>query len=404
MKEIAIVGGGPAGATCGERLARAGFRVTLFDEHLAWEKPCGGGLTYKAIEAYPYLLDNAAPKRMVRKAEFVAADGERAGLELNRAVVIYSRAVLNGLLLDRATAAGCRVERARVTRVETGGCPVRLRVNGDELCSDYVVLAAGARNRLLPETTPLAPHDLDQTVGYFVPMNGAGKCPGTKESGGVSPHSDTMIVKFLSRLRGYLWSFPRTDHLSVGICGAMSQCTSEKLRQQLHEFMREEKIGASGDNGDAARFFSHVLPSPRAKTLRHRPVMGRNWAMAGDAAAWVDPLTGEGIFYAMRSGELLAEALVQGEPQNYIAAVRREFSADLEIAARIAWRFFRGEFLGGAFTTRMVHFVKNSAAVRHILGDLFAGAQDYRSLKGRLRGRIGQVFGELFAAAVRGSR
>jgi len=43
MKEIAIVGGGPAGSLCGERLASAGFRVTLFEEHPAWEKPCGGG-------------------------------------------------------------------------------------------------------------------------------------------------------------------------------------------------------------------------------------------------------------------------------------------------------------------------------------------------------------------------
>ncbi len=50
MREIAIVGGGPAGAMCGERLARAGYSVTIYDEHLAWEKPCGGGLTHKAIK------------------------------------------------------------------------------------------------------------------------------------------------------------------------------------------------------------------------------------------------------------------------------------------------------------------------------------------------------------------
>jgi len=45
MAQIAIVGGGPSGAMCGEQLARAGHKVNLFDEHLAWEKPCGGGLT-----------------------------------------------------------------------------------------------------------------------------------------------------------------------------------------------------------------------------------------------------------------------------------------------------------------------------------------------------------------------
>ena len=51
MREIAIVGGGPAGAMCGERLARSGHRVTIYDEHLAWEKPCGGGLTFGSFHS-----------------------------------------------------------------------------------------------------------------------------------------------------------------------------------------------------------------------------------------------------------------------------------------------------------------------------------------------------------------
>jgi len=62
MTEIAIVGGGPSGAMCGEQLARAGHSVSIFDEHLAWEKPCGGGLTHKAVECFPFLLDNPYPK------------------------------------------------------------------------------------------------------------------------------------------------------------------------------------------------------------------------------------------------------------------------------------------------------------------------------------------------------
>jgi len=93
---------------CGERLAQAGFRVTLFDEHLAWEKPCGGGLTHKAIEAYPFLLDGPHPKKLIRTVELISSSGHRARLELDKPIVIYSRTVLNGLLLDRAAAAGCR--------------------------------------------------------------------------------------------------------------------------------------------------------------------------------------------------------------------------------------------------------------------------------------------------------
>ena len=107
MKEISIVGGGPAGSLCGERLATAGFKVTIYDERMTWEKPCGGGLTYKAIEAYPFLLDSPQPKRIVRKAELISSGGHRAQFEMNRPIVIYARKVLNQLLLDRAIAAGC---------------------------------------------------------------------------------------------------------------------------------------------------------------------------------------------------------------------------------------------------------------------------------------------------------
>jgi len=72
MKRVAILGGGPAGAYAAEKLASAGLGVVLMDEKLAWEKPCGGGLTHKAYQQYPFLLDNDTPKRMVRESVLAA--------------------------------------------------------------------------------------------------------------------------------------------------------------------------------------------------------------------------------------------------------------------------------------------------------------------------------------------
>src|SRR5487761_382940 len=83
-KHSAIDGGGPAGALCGEKLAVAGFDVTLFDEHLAWEKPCGGGLTHKAIERYPFLLSGPETKKEIHTAELISSRGHRARFEMSR--------------------------------------------------------------------------------------------------------------------------------------------------------------------------------------------------------------------------------------------------------------------------------------------------------------------------------
>jgi flavin-dependent dehydrogenase len=372
MKEICIVGGGPAGSLCGERLASAGFQITIFDERLAWEKPCGGGLTHKAIEAYPFLLDSPQPKRIVRTAELISSRGDRARFEMSHPIVIYARKVLNGLLLDRAIAAGCRAIRSRVTNVDTNGEQVRLIAAGEERKADFVVLAAGARNQLLPETTALGVQDLELTLGYFVP---------TEE--------DIIKVKFLKQFEGYLWSFPRADHLSVGICARMGQSSSQQLHRHLDSFVVEERIPMNG-----ARFYSHVLPSPQAQTIRRRRILGRNWAMAGDAAACVDPITGEGLYYALRSGDLLAQALIEGQPQAYPERLRSAFSADLEFAANIARKLFRGTFLGGAITTRMVQLLNYSPTFRDLIRDVFSGSQDYRTLKSRLWNQVGVTVSE----------
>lgn len=373
MKEISIVGGGPAGSLCGERLATAGFKVTIYDERMTWEKPCGGGLTYKAIEAYPFLLDSPQPKRIVRKAELISSGGHRAQFEMNRPIVIYARKVLNQLLLDRAIAAGCTAVCSRVTNVDTNGARVRLTAQGEERWSDFIVLAGGARNQLLPETTALGSKDLEVTLGYFVP---------TEE--------DIIKVKFLKEFEGYLWSFPRADHLSVGICAKMGQSSTQVLRRHLDDFVEDEKIPRAG-----AKFYSHVLPSPEAHTIRSRRISGRNWAMAGDAAATVDPITGEGLYYALRSGDLLAEAIAEGAPEMYPEKLRDAFSADLEFAARIAARIFRGNFLGNAITTRMVQMLNYSPAFRDLIRDVFSGSQDYRSLKRRCWNQLGITFAEI---------
>ncbi|MGA8143988.1 MAG: NAD(P)/FAD-dependent oxidoreductase [Candidatus Acidiferrales bacterium] len=372
MKEIAIVGGGPAGALCGERLATAGFRVTIFDERLAWEKPCGGGLTHKAIETYPFLLDTPHPKKIVRTAELISSRGHRARFEMSNPIVIYARKILNGLLLERAVAAGCTVVGSRVTDVNTDGAKVKLSAGGAERESDFVVLAAGARNQLLPETTPLGARDLEMTLGYFVP---------TEE--------DIIKVKFLKQFEGYLWSFPRANHISIGICAKLGQTSSSELRKHLEDFICEEKVPMEG-----AQLYSHVLPSPQAQTIRGRRIAGRNWALAGDAAACVDPITGEGLYYALRSGDLLAQAIAEGRQHAYPERLRAAFSADLEFAANIARKVFRGTFLGGAITTRMVQLINYSPTFGDLMRDIFSGSQDYRGLKQRLWSQLGITMAE----------
>jgi flavin-dependent dehydrogenase len=378
MPKVAIVGGGPSGAMCGEQLARAGHEVVIFDEHLAWEKPCGGGLTHKAIQKYPFLLENSHPKKLIHSVELIASNDQRATLEMKNPIVVYSRKVLNGLLLDRAREAGCDVRQSHVVSVETHGEKPRYCVEGEWNTADFLVLAAGARNHLLPGTRALERDELEMTQGYFIPMV-----------------ADAITVKFLPHFDGYIWSFPRCDHLSVGICGSMASHTSGELRQHLQTFVQKQNISV-----ESGQFYSHVLPSPQERTLSQRTVVGKNWALVGDAAAWVDPLTGEGLFYAMRSGELLGKALAEGKPQVYTDWVGAAFASELAFAARIVRRFYRGTFLGTAVTTRMVQFLRRSTVFRQLMADIFSGTQDYTTLKERLWGHMGMTLSDFVSSVL----
>src|SRR5437764_14260648 len=105
MKTVAVLGGGPAGASAAERLARAGLRTYVLDEKLAWEKPCGGGITYKAYSQYPYLIENDTPKKFVTDTRLAAPNAGAFTMELARPLLIYSRFDLNGMLLRWAAAA-----------------------------------------------------------------------------------------------------------------------------------------------------------------------------------------------------------------------------------------------------------------------------------------------------------
>jgi flavin-dependent dehydrogenase len=263
--------------------------------------------------------------------------------------------------------------------MDTSGKRANILIGDSRVEADFVVVAAGARNSLLPGTSPLAPGDLEMTLGYFVPAQAEG-----------------ISVKFLSQFEGYIWSFPRCDHLSVGICGSMAKHTSQELRHHLHTFMDAEKISREG-----ARFYSHVLPSPQKQTLSSRRVVGKNWALVGDAAAWVDPITGEGLYYALRSAELLAESIIAEKPAEYPARIRKAFSTDLEFATRIARRFYRGNFLGGAVATRMIQFIERSATFRVLMADVFAGSQDYCGLKRRLWAQCGTTLTEVVGSLLK---
>jgi geranylgeranyl reductase family protein len=364
-KKIVVVGGGPAGAMAGERLARGGRAVVVIDEKLAWEKPCGGGVTPKTLLRYPYLAEAAVARNWVDRCELISPAGRRVSFGLEQKIAVFSRRVLNGLMLDRAQEAGSEILQDRILAIEGSAGQWRLRTrSGQTIVAESIIIANGARSPFRGLfAPPFRATELMISAGYYVP-------------GG----SNRMQIRFIEGLDGYIWTFPRTDHFSAGIAAKMSPRghTSAELRRMLEEFLEQEGFAYRG-----APFFSHIIPSPALEALNRDAFCGEGWAIVGDAAGLVDPITGEGIYYALRSAELAADALLDGRPQAYRTMLAQELLPELAVAIRYADRFYRGTFLGQPVLERMVQFVAESIHVRKLIADLFTGAQAYVTLRGR---------------------
>jgi flavin-dependent dehydrogenase len=380
---IAIVGGGPAGAMAGALLAAGSRDVLLFDERLAWEKPCGGGLTHKALQQYPFLAEAGRESNLgnlIEQCELISPSGQRVQFHLQYPVAIFSRLALNGLLLERAQRAGVDLRHERVTRITRIGQHWQLLTPRREYRASYLMLAAGARNPFRSQfLAPIAPSDLMVTAGYFIP--GA---------------SSLMQVQFLKGIAGYIWVFPRADHVSAGIAGKMGEVPTAELRRTLEKWLEENGFGLDGGT-----FYSHILPSFRAQTFETLEVCGDGWAMIGDSAGLVDPITGEGLYYALRSAELCAGALFAGRPYEYQALLEQEVLPELKLAARVSQRFYSGHIFGDSVLERMVSLTAQSASFRDLMSDLFAGIQGYRDLRARLCGMLPEVMVEGLAGTLR---
>jgi flavin-dependent dehydrogenase len=357
--KAAVVGAGPGGALLAWHLARDGADVTVFDASHSREKPCGGGVTARALDLLPPAPpDDPLPARLVAECRFESPTGEGVDVALDRPVAVAARRDLDAWLLRRAVAAGARHLAERVTEVDGTG---RVRTAAGAARGFDVVVGADGAGSLVRRTLlgPTPKERLVMAAGWY--------------ARGTSP----MVVRFLPELSGYLWLFPRPDHVGVGICAPLA---SVATKQMLDRLERDVAVSFPALLEVEGERYAHTIPSPSADPRSILEVAGARWALVGDAAAFADPITGEGIFFALRSAAVLAQTLKEsGSPAGYPARALDDFGRELNKAAVLRDRFY-----APGLAPRMIAYARRSRAIRGVLADLVLGEQGYLSLKRRL--------------------
>jgi len=317
--DVIVVGGGPGGSSAAYHLTRAGARVLVLDRaRFPRYKTCGGAVPQSVLQHFPFDF-GAIPSAQVAEVRYSLAGQREVRVPMaERLVKMVMRDTFDMYLLRHCGAEvrdGCA---AREVTEEIQGVRV-VTEQGEVIQARYLVGADGAKSLVA------------QQLGV----------PRARRPGGaveveapIPPHllgryADVALFELGAVPNGYLWIFPKGGHLSVGI-GAMN-ATHAALKETLWREMKR-----FGLDLDGAVAHAHPIPVYPGRKRFH----SRRCLLVGDAAGLADGLIGEGIRYAVKSGQLAAECIARGAVEDYTRQVRRRIGWSLSWANLGAWIFY----------------------------------------------------------------
>lgn len=326
MYDVAVVGGGPAGASLGRILAARGCATVVLEAaRLPRYKPCGGGLTTRALRVLPA---EALPMVRLRCTGACAVwAGRQLRVHSQRAVVaMVMRDEFDACLLSLARAAGAEVRDAcPVTAVQALPDGVALVAGGERVRARYLACADGASG---PFAGPLG-----RAVGLGGPPPRIGalevEVEDPQRSWGNELRGDFDLVP-----GGYGWVFPKDGVLSIGVASWRPGIGGRVLSAALERYL--SRLGLTA----RPVLRRHGHPIPVGGRVPVAQLIGPRALRLGDAAGLADPLFGEGIAHAMESAALAADALLAGDIAAYGRAVANRLYPGFAVAGRLARLFY----------------------------------------------------------------
>ena len=331
MLRVAVIGGGPSGSCAAEILAKSGIKTWLFERKLDNAKPCGGAIPLCMVEEFD--LPESIIDRKVRNMKMISPSNREVDIILDdiypgskkEYIGMLRREVMDSFMRNRAADLGATLVNGLVSKIETGTNkqgPYTLHytetlndeseVKGKQLEVDLIVGADGATSRVAKAMDA-------GDYNYAVAIQERIKLP--KEEMKYYEDRAEMYVGTDVSPDFYGWVFPKYDHVAAGT-GTMKQNGGliKSLQIGVRERAKKRLI-----NGEVIKVEAHPIP----EHPRPRRVVGR-MALVGDAAGYVTKSSGEGIYFAAKSGRMCAEQIVESSQNGKIIPTEKDLKIYLK--------------------------------------------------------------------------
>lgn len=361
--DVAIAGGGPAGSSAALKLAEQGLKVALIEKavHPRY-KPCGGGIVHRVFKYLPVDVSKAIEKNC-HTIEF-NLNNSKQHFHFTSTEPIVSMTMRNNfdmLLLSAAGDAGAHIiSECEVKDVQTNSNNINIRTNNGSISSKYLIAADGAVSVVANKAGWNETRYIIPALEYEVYVD-----DNTLESFSKSARFDFDILP-----DGYAWVFPKKNHLSIGILSMSRKRTifADVFTNYL-KLLRIKTYSKIEKHG-------FIIPvHPRKDTFMKNRVL-----LTGDVAGFADPVTAEGISFAILSGQIAANAIIKGDMEESLVHEHFHNELDQKILSelRIGRILSKLVYMNPVIRTNLFRFYghKLTKSMTHI----FLGKKSYKEV------------------------
>ncbi|OPZ44992.1 MAG: Digeranylgeranylglycerophospholipid reductase [Euryarchaeota archaeon ADurb.BinA087] len=373
--DVIVVGAGPSGAMAAKICAEKGLNVIIIDKQsFPRDKPCGGGVSKKALDLINENLPPSIIENYVYGFRLYSKNFDCIELKSKEFVGITTdRSKFDSFLVDLAIKKGAKfLQNGKVVNIEFSDnnaiCKLK---NGDEIEGKIIIGADGAHGIVARKTNIRQNWKLDEIgIGIEATIS-------LENNSLNSFHKNYLELYFLDIPHGYGWVFPKSESISIGVGYRYDRTIKPRdLFKKFCERISDYKsITFSADE-----FKVHIIPAGGFK----RNITNNRVLLVGDAAGFIDPLTGEGIYYALKSGKIAAQTCYNAIQNgifteqyfynSYQKKCENEFNKSFRKAIKISSIFYRN-------TTLFLNFLKNYSGEGW--SDFATGKRNYEAISFR---------------------